>query len=121
MVDHRPVQRRAIRVVRAVQLGSLVGVEELDQTTLAAPHERQGPLREGLVRAARKHAREELSAQFEENLEPLAPAYPASGYLSVHRSPADVACRCSLQSKSHASDSGTSLHTQRQPQGARGA
>src|SRR5213594_792991 len=96
MVDHRPVQRRAIRVVRAVQLGSLVGVEELDQTTLVAPHERQGPLREGLVGTARKHARQELSAQFEENLEPLAPAYPASGYLSVHLSPADVACGASL-------------------------
>src|SRR5438034_6369893 len=96
MVDHRPVQRRAIRVVRAVQLGSLVGVEELDQTTLVAPHERQGPLREGLVGTARKHARQELSAQFEENLEPLAPAYPASGYLSVHLSPADVACKASL-------------------------
>src|SRR2546426_7007728 len=96
MVDHRPVQRRAIRVVRAVQLGSLVGVEELDQPTLVAPHERQGPLREGLVGTARKHARQDLSAQSEERLEPLAPAYPASGYLSVHLSPADVACRASL-------------------------
>jgi len=46
VVDHLAVQRRAIAVVRAVELRSLVGVEELDQTTLVAPHERQGSLRE---------------------------------------------------------------------------
>src|SRR2546422_9209576 len=37
VADHRPVQRRAIAVVRAVELRSLVGVKELDQTTLVAP------------------------------------------------------------------------------------
>src|SRR5213594_1641999 len=46
VADHLPVQRRAIAVVRAVELRSLVGVEELDQPTLVAPHERQGALRE---------------------------------------------------------------------------
>src|SRR2546422_8116192 len=40
VADHLPVQRRAIAVVRAVELRSLVGVKELDQTTLVAPHER---------------------------------------------------------------------------------
>ena len=71
--------------MRAVQLGSLVGVEKLDQTTGVAPHQRQGSLRERLIRAARKHARQELRAQIEKHIELLASAYPASGYSSVHQ------------------------------------
>jgi len=55
--------------VRAVELDPLVGVEELDQTTLVAPHKRQGSLRESLVGAARKHARQELHDQLEQNVD----------------------------------------------------
>src|SRR2546422_2375321 len=40
VADHRPVQRRAIAVVRAVELRSLVGVKELDRksTRLNSSH-----------------------------------------------------------------------------------
>jgi len=89
MVDHHPVQRRAITVVRAVQLSALVGVKELDEAAPAAAHQRQGPFGESIIPATREHARQELSAQLEENVEPFAPAQAASSDLSMHRWPLD--------------------------------
>ena len=85
MVDHPSVQRRPVPVVRSVQLVALVGVEELNQTTIVAPRQRQRSFRELRVRPAREHSSQGLGAELQKDGEPFPFTDPTFRNLAVHR------------------------------------